>query len=297
MRLALSLFLLLAAPAALATCPPEGWDKARLAELKEHKFVVADDAERARLATGLLDCLADADPGLRDGIAFEAWSTWSRAGLLDEATRRAGLQRLTAQLLQADPEDPRGGFEAPFSALVLSEIARSDRIAPWMTPEEREALVQHATTFLSGVRDYRGFTPGEGWRHGVAHGADLLMQLTLNPAIDKAQLERIVNAVGSQVAPEGQAYVFGESERLARPVLFAAARNVYNEFEWTAWLAKVAAPPPGGWDSVFNDAEGLKRRHDIRAFVIGLYVHARDSDQPGVQAMLPGLRKQLESVP
>jgi hypothetical protein len=95
------------------------------------------------------------------------------------------------------------------------------------------------------VRDYRGFVAGEGWRHGVAHGADLLMQLALNPALDKAQLDRILGRVARQVAPPGQAYVFGEPERLARPVLFAAARGLHTEAEWTAWLAQAAAAPPG----------------------------------------------------
>jgi hypothetical protein len=51
------------------------------------------------------------------------------------------------------------------------------------------------------VRDYRGFDTAEGWRHGVAHGADLALQLVLNPAVDKPQIERLLAAVGRQVAP------------------------------------------------------------------------------------------------
>jgi hypothetical protein len=123
------------------------------------------------------------------------------------------------------------------------------------------------------------------------------MQLALNPALDKAQLDRILAAVATQVAPQGEAYVFGEPERLARPVLWTAARGLHTEAEWTAWLARVAVAPTGGWESVFNDAGGLKRRHDVRAFLLGLYAGARDSDNAGVQAMLPGLRAQLEAVP
>jgi len=289
------LMLSLVAPAAQAACPPAGWDAARLQGLKERKFAIDDERARTRLADGLLDCLSSPDPALRDGIAFEAWSTWLRAGLLDEATRRAALHRLLPQLAQGEG-DP-GGFRPPFSALVLSEVARTDRIAAWMTPEERETLLLHATSYLSSVRDYRGFVPGEGWRHGVAHGSDLLLQIALNPAYDKPRLDRILGAVAAQVAPEGQAYVFGEPERLGRPVLFIAARGLYSESEWSAWLAKVAAAPQGGWESVFNDAAGLQRRHDVRAFLLGLYAQARDSEQPGVQAMLPGLRAQLEAVP
>jgi hypothetical protein len=283
------------APTLRAECPPAGWNAARLQQLKGDKFALADAGERTRLAKGLLDCLASPDPALRDGIAFEAWSAWLRGDHLDEAARRAALQRLQAAIApgRGDP----AGFAQPFAALVLSEIARTDRKQPWLSPAERASLVEAAARYVESVRDYRGFIAGEGWRHGVAHGADLLMQLALNPALDKAQLDRILAAVATQVAPAGQAYVFGEPERLARPVLWAAARGLHTEVEWTAWLAKVAAAPAGGWESVFNDAVGLQRRHDVRAFLLGMHAQARDSENPGVQTLLPGLRAQLEAVP
>jgi len=292
----LSLCLLPCAGALAGECPPPGWDAARLAELKAQGFVVADHDERQQLALSLLDCLAVADPALRDGIAFEAWSTWARAGgLLDPSTRLAALSRLQAAI--APDRSDEAGFAQPFSALVLAEIARSDRKLPWLKPAQRAELVESAAAYLGSVRDYRGFVAGEGWRHGVAHGSDLLMQLALNPALDKAQLDRILAAVATQVAPAGHAYVFGEPERLARPVVFAAVRNLHSEAEWTAWLAKVAAAPDGGWGVVFADADGLARRHDVRSFLLGLYLQARDSDEPGVKALLPGLRAQLAAVP
>ncbi len=278
-----------------AACPPAGWDAAKLAALKAGAFAVADPPARQALALGLLDCLGDSDPTLRDGIAFEAWTTWLRADLLDEATRRQALVQLQAAI--APERADEAGFTQPFAALVLSEIARSDRKQAWMTPAERAALVEAAASYVESVRDYRGFIAGEGWRHGVAHGADLLMQLVLNPALDKPQLERILAAVAGQVAPAGHAYVFGEPERLARPVLFVAVRGLHSEAEWTAWFARVAAAPEGGWNGVFADAGGLARRHDVRAFLLGMYVQARDSQQPAVQALLPGLRAQLELVP
>jgi hypothetical protein len=295
MRITLPLLFALAlnAPGVHAECPPAGWNAAKLQALKEQEFVVPEASKRTMLANGLLDCLASPDPSLRDGIAFEAWSTWLRSDQLDEATRRAALLRLQSQLTADDP----AGFERPFSALVLSEVARTDRIAPWMTAEEREALLLHATAYVGSVSDYRGFSAGEGWRHGVAHGADLLLQIVLNPAYDRSRLARSLDPVAALVAREGQAYVCGVPARLARPVLFIAARGVYSEAEWSAWRAKVAAAPEGGWASVFNDAHGLARRHDVRSFLLGLYAQAAESRQPGVQAMLPGLKAQLGAVP
>ena len=243
----------------------------------------------------MLPCLAAPDPALRDGIAFDAWSTWLRGSALDQPTRLAALARLQSRI--APDQRDAAGFEQPFSALVLSELARADRKQPYLTATQRAALIESAARYVESVRDYRGFVTGEGWRHGVAHGADLLMQLALNPTLDKAQLDRILAAVAPQVAPRGQAYVFGEPERLARPVLFAAARGLHSQAEWQLWFAAVATPPPGGWENAFNDADALTRRHDVRAFLLGMYAQARDSEQPGVQALLPALRKQMEAVP
>ena len=42
------------------------------------------------------------------------------------------------------------GFQQPFAALVLSEVARTDRIDPWMTPAMRSELVTAAATYLAG---------------------------------------------------------------------------------------------------------------------------------------------------
>ena len=294
-RLPLLMVLALAAPDVHAQCPPPGWDMAKLQALKAGKWALDDAKARATLARGLLDCLASPDPQLRDGIAFEAWTFWLRSDAFDADTRRLALTRLQAAIDPARRD--QAGFAQPFSALVLSEVARTDRKQAWLTPAERGALVEASARYVESVRDYRGFAAGEGWRHGVAHGADLLMQLALNPALDKAQLDRILAAVATQVAPPGEAYVFGEPERLARPVLWAAARGLHTEAEWTQWFAQVAQAPAGGWESVFNDAAGLQRRHDVRAFLLGMYAQARDSGQPGVQALLPGLRAQLEAVP
>lgn len=51
------------------------------------------------------------------------------------------------------------------------------------------------------MRDLRGFDAVQGWRHGVAHGADLLLQLALNPALRRVQAEALLAAIASQVLP------------------------------------------------------------------------------------------------
>jgi hypothetical protein len=200
-------------------------------------------------------------------------------------------------MLEPGPGDRRG-FRQPFAALVLSEVARTDRVEAWMSVEQRDDLVERAARYVTSIRDYRGFDAKNGWRHGVAHGADLLLQLVLNPAVDRASVDRLLSAVAAQVAPPGEhSYIEGESERLARPVLFAAQRGFYSPDEWREWLTRVASPAPlASWDAAFTSRAGLARRHNVHAFIQVLYVNARESSQQNVQALIPGLQAVLTSL-
>jgi len=275
---------------ARAACPPPGNDRASVAALKTSGFEIADDARRQVLALALLPCLADADPQLRDGIAFEAYYTWLRADRLDVRTRTQLLERLSAMIEPGQAD--RDGFRQPFAALVLSEVARTDRLTPWLTPAQRAALVTQATRYLTSVRDYRGFDPQEGWRHGVAHGADLVLQLAMNPAVDRAGLDRLLSAVAAQVAPPGDhSYIDGESERLARAVLFAAQRGLLTANGWEQWLRNLAAPPAlANQADAYRTRAGLARHHNLNAFLYALYVNARESGDANMQVLVPGLQ-------
>ena len=283
--------LLLSAPAD-ASCPPAGTDAGSLRLLREQRFAVPDDV-RAALVEGLPACLSDPDPTLRDGTAYEGLSAWLRAGLLDETQRRTLRDRLYTMLEQ----DTADGVGPPFAALVLSEIARTDRIAPWMSPDERDAMVRRAAAYLSSVRDYRGFEAKEGWRHGVAHGADWVLQLVLNERVDRAQMETLLQAVAVQVVPgNAHAYVFGEPGRLARPVLYAAKRGLLDEAAWMRWFD--ALPPRlGDATQAYADTAWLARRHDLMAFLMSVHLDADQSDDPNIRALKPVVVQALKAVP
>ncbi len=308
----------LAGPArAQGTCPPAGWTASELATLKAAKWQLPEAAARDALARALLACLAHPNPALRDGVAFEALSHWLRAKQLSRDTMlvlaRSGLAQLKPTPMQStQPASPTsnaadaGGFAQPFSALMLSEVARADRISPLFTEAERAALVDAAVHYLRGVRDRRGFVAGEGWRHGVAHGADLLMQLALNPAVGQIELQSIVHAVQTQVAPRGaHAYIHGESERLARPVLFALRRGLLGPAVWTAFIGELAAPAPlADWGSAFESAEGLARIHNLKAFLLVLHFNLREAapaasatPPPGHEALLQAVTQALKALP
>jgi hypothetical protein len=213
--------ILLAPAAGAQTCPPAGMSRDQLLELKTHEFAVADDARRQKLALDLVDCLGSTDQELRDGITYSAMSTWMRGKQLTPATVGKIMERLLAQLAPEQP-DP-AGVRRPFAALTLAEVVRVDRIDRFMTDSQLQHLIDVTTRYLQSIRDYRGFDEREGWRHGVAHTSDVMLQLAVNPRTSKVQLDQMLAAIATQVAPAGEhSYIYGEGDRLAQAVFYIA---------------------------------------------------------------------------
>ena len=278
---------------AQARCALAAEAAADLARWKASGFVVADRAQRNQRALALADCLGDADPQLRDGIAFEALSHWMRGKQLDGD----GLRALQANLFRQLDGDDADGYRKPFAALVLSEVARTDRVEAWMTAEERARMAAAAADYLRSVRDHRGYVDGEGWRHGVAHGADWAMQLVLNRQLMPADGMSLLSAVATQVAPiDGHAYAFGEPARLARPVVFAVARGDLDQVAVDAWLAGLVAAlgplPEGG-----RQAAWWTRRANLENFLHTLGHMAAGDTSPTLAALAAGVRATLQKLP
>jgi len=287
------LCLSLAIPAHAAGCTLVTESPTTLARWKASGFAMPDEADRSARALALADCLGEADPSLRDGIAFEALSTWMRGKQLDAQALRTLQRRLQSQLHGADPD----GFRKPFAALVLSEVARTDRVQPWMTADERSRMATAAAAYLSSVRDYRGYVDGEGWRHGVAHGADWALQLVLNKALDATLAWELLNALALQVAPlDGHAYAFGEQARLARPVAYAVARGDLEQTAVDAWLAGLGASL-GPRPEAAPQAIWWARRANLENFLHALAYLAAGDQSPALGALSTSTRMALQKLP
>ena len=260
---------------AQARCPDKVWTGERLIQLPAHQFLV-DDSARSDLSLLLVDCLGDPDPAIRDGVAFTALSNWLRAQALPAETIGAMRERLLALLQQ--PDDAHG-VRLSFAALALSEVARADRIQPLFDSAQRTEMVAAAAHFIRSIDDYRGFDQDVGWRHRVAHGADLTLQLAINPETPADSVVILLEALATQISPSGIAYTHGEPERFARAVFFTHQRGVLDDAWWLAWLTQVAAPTPfPDWSTAQGGATGIARRHDVLAFLYALHFAAVTAD-------------------
>ncbi len=267
---------------AQAHCPPTRHDKASLQALKAQQWQINDTAQRQAVALALLSCLSDPDPTLRDGIAFEALSHWMRKELLTTETLHNVRQMLLSQINQ-DGHDDASGLRAPFAALVLAEVARVDRRTPFLSEAQREEMLQSAAIFLTSTKDYRGYDEKQGWRHRIAHGADWIMQLGLNPALTLTQQQKLLAALAPKIANEEHFYIYGEGARLAAPVLYLAMRSHLTAEHWRDWFDALV---PVGNAAQATTQKSLARRHNLTAFLSALYVSLQESKQVQVKEKL-----------
>lgn len=276
-------------------CLTPKWPREKLLALKKQKFHIASTEEREQLARHLLNCLASPDAELRDSIAFEGLSTWLRTEQLSHAIRKDMFNGLL-NAVSKKVNDNYGVYQ-PFAVLVLAELARVDRLEPYLTAEERGLLVNVALNYLNELRDYRGFEDNIGWRHGVAHSADLLLQLSLNKQINKVQLDNMLIAIANQVSPLEHFYVYGEPKRLAMPVAYIFLRGEHQLTDWQEWLTTITDPTPfASWQDMYSNQAGLVKLHNTRAFLNNFYIAINASKNDTLVKMKPALAQAIGKV-
>lgn len=292
--LCLGVLALVPTVAAGQGCPPPQLSAAELRALPGERFVVGDSL-RPALAPALVACLANRDPVLRDEVAFTGLSTWMRGKLLPPAVVQAVGAR-TLALLRA-PRDT-AVFAQSFAMLVLSEVVRADRVDSVLAPEMLAAIAREGQRHLGEIRDYRGFHPTEGWRHDLAHSADLLLQLGLNPRVPPAVLEGWLTAFAPHVDGRGtHVFLEGEPERLTRAVANIARRGVVPPAFWDQWVARLGDPGPlGSWGRAFATPAGRIRRQNLLAFLYTLDFTLRAAPFAGSDALSAPVDRELRRI-
>ena len=254
------------------------------------------EADLQSFAINLLPCVGDPNPDIRDGVVYESLSYLLRNEKLSKSTKIELFNGLIGMLEDVEDED---GFLKPFAALNLSEVARADRIEAYLSAEQRQKLVETTAQYMTNISDYRGFDDHAGWRHAVAHTADIALQLTLNENISQQQLAKLRASIAHQISPQnGHVYIHGESERLARPILFMARRGVFLHEGWDNWFASIGEPAPfENWNAVYKSEAGLAKLHNTKAFVNAIYINASLSQSENVKALETGALNVLMKLP
>jgi len=241
-----------AAPTA-ATAPVH--DRAYWKAIVDTDFAVPEGASVRDLLLELSGDLGSPDTELRDTYAYGIPAAWiHRDRRVDDATLRV-LMNLWMHNLSVGIGET--GNESvllrSFSALDLSLIAALDNQASFLTPDEFGRLLDAALDYLARERDVRGYVPGTGWHHSVAHTADLLKFLGRSPKIDAAGAKRVQAAIGLKTGAATTVWIWGEDDRLAAAVISLLRRPDVDAVSFAAFADRFAV----AWQQVWENKGGI----------------------------------------
>jgi len=200
------------------------------------------------LTVELTEMLGNPDPRVRDGLAFPALATWIDKGVYDDLLTGLG-DGMAVGLAQGLGESGTDSvFIRSFSALVLAECIDRDTRAHLVPSTKILHWGDRIASWLLTERDERGFIPGKGWAHAIAHGADAIAALGRSPSLVAAELAVMLDVILERlVIPTQEFWVAGEPDRLAQAAMAILRRDMLELDVLEAWAVRVgAAAAPDG---------------------------------------------------
>jgi hypothetical protein len=207
---------------------------------------VPQDRSLVEMTEDLTRMLGDPDPEVRDGIAFPTMATWIDEGVYDDLL--VGLGDGMCHGLDIGLGEPESDtvFRRSFSALILTECIDRTTKAALGGPNVVLRWGDRIMSWYSRERDLRGFVPGKGWAHAVAHGADALGALARSPVLGRLELTVILDVIADRLlAPTDTFFVCGEGARLAYATMHLLRRDVLGIDVLEPWVARLAAGAVG----------------------------------------------------
>ena len=207
---------------------------------------VPQDRSLVEMTEDLTRMLGDPDPEVRDGIAFPTMATWIDEGVYDDLLGGLGDGMCHGLDIGLGDIESDTVFRRSFSALILTECIDRTTRAGLGGPDVVLRWGDRIMSWYSRERDLRGFVPGKGWAHAVAHGADALGALARSPVLGRLELTVILDVIADRLlAPTEAFFVCGEGDRLAFATMHLLRRDVLGIDVLEPWVARLAAGAVG----------------------------------------------------
>lgn len=215
--------------------PSVDWNR-----VHDDDFRVPPDLPLADLTAELTGLLGDVDPHRRDKLAYPVLATWIERGVYDDLL--PGLGDGMAAGLRVGIGEAEGDqvFRRSFSALVLGECIARDTAHPTLPAGTVLEWGDRIASWMLDERDLRGYVPGKGWAHAVAHGADALGTLAGSPHVGAGELTVVLDVIAERVMlPADRLLTAGEPDRLARATMRVLRRDAVPVDILEPWVERL----------------------------------------------------------
>lgn len=245
-------------------------------------LAVPTDRPLDDLTAELTRMLGSTDPAERDGTAYPTLATWIGRGVYDDLLGGLGdgMAAGLAVGLGEGPDSPLSDhvFRRSFSALVLAECLQRDHDRALVPPLKVLEWGDRLATWFLRERDLRGYVPGKGWAHAIAHGADAIAALAASQHLRAPELTVLLDVLADRLlASPGTILLAGEPDRMAMATMAVLRRGLVPLSVLEPWVARIAASaahaPHGDRDPYLSTA-------DPEAFLRALHLQVALSPRP-----------------
>lgn len=202
---------------------------------------VPQDRPLGDITTELTRMLGDPDPELRDGTAYPLLATWIERGVYDDLLAGLGDGMAAGLTVGLGESGTDSVLRRSFSVLVLAECIERDNRAHLLPGSKILDWGDRLATWYLRERDLRGFVPGKGWAHAIAHGADALAALARSRHLVGTELTVLLDVIADRILDNDVVYTAGEPDRIAFAVMAVLRRNMLPLSLVEPWLARIAS--------------------------------------------------------
>ncbi|HET9499950.1 MAG TPA: DUF2785 domain-containing protein [Marmoricola sp.] len=246
---------------------------------------VPPDRPLVQLTEDLTRMLGDPDPHIRDGIAFPTLATWISEGVYDDLLVGLGDGIATGLDEGLGESGTDSVFRRSFSALVLAVVLDRDLVVDQLGADTVLRWGDRLMGWYLRERDLRGFVPGKGWAHAIAHGADALGNVARSRHLQQLELTVVLDVIADRLlAPTEEFLVAAEDDRLAMATMLLLRRNILDMSVLEPWVARIGA---GAGPTDSDDHNPFFGNGNVQRYLRALHLQlALSTPRPAVRSDL-----------
>ena len=248
-------------------------DKDFWISLAKNEYKIPKDHTLENLTEILFSYLGSPDPELRDDIAYVVYANWLKRDMFSPEEIKSHADKLLSNLEKGIGETESDTvFLRAFSILLLAEIVHNDNKKSLLDQSTVKIILEKAIWYLGAEKDPRGYIPGKGWAHALAHTADLMLVLSRNRYINGGDLWSMLATLAYKIIHStNHVYIHGEDERLANAVIEILRRDAISLNQVETWANSLNSPDSKEWKGAILEEDRNRAFQNTRNLLRSLY--------------------------
>lgn len=210
----------------------------RLEQERDAKFTF-EGWDKYAVLTGCLTHLGDPDSHIRDDIVYPAFAHLLHDGhFTKEELREITMRLMSDEYLMRDMTnvDADSVLTRSFTTLqlaILVFVHRRDGLF------DEEALKRYFHQFLTYFKEETvldGYDSKVGWKHAIAHAADLFHQFAQVNELGAVELLAMLEAIRDKLCVSDHLFRSDEDERMTSAIVATIDRQQIDEDDLLDWL-------------------------------------------------------------